>query len=52
VAKDPGSPYRAGRTLNWLKLEQTAYRIEERGWKGRATAVLPLSVAATLGAKS
>jgi ATP-dependent DNA ligase len=29
VAKDPESPYVAGRTLKWLKLKQPKYREEE-----------------------
>ncbi len=32
VAKDPQSPYRAGRTLSWLKVKQRNYRVIERGW--------------------
>jgi ATP-dependent DNA ligase len=32
VAKDPQSPYVAGRTLKWLKVKQREYRVEERGW--------------------
>lgn len=31
VAKDPESPYVAGRTLKWLKVKQPKYREEERG---------------------
>jgi len=33
VAKDPVSPYRAGRTLSWLKVKQPKYREGERGWE-------------------
>jgi len=33
VAKDPASPYRAGRTLSWLKVKQPHYREGERGWE-------------------
>jgi bifunctional non-homologous end joining protein LigD len=32
VAKDPASPYRAGRTLSWLKVKQREYRVEARGF--------------------
>jgi bifunctional non-homologous end joining protein LigD len=32
VAKDPQSPYRAGRTLSWLKVKQPEYRVEGRGF--------------------
>jgi len=32
VAKDPESPYVAGRTLKWLKVKQKEYRVEERGF--------------------
>jgi bifunctional non-homologous end joining protein LigD len=32
VAKDPESPYVAGRTLKWLKVKQRDYRKEERGF--------------------
>jgi bifunctional non-homologous end joining protein LigD len=32
VAKDPESPYVAGRTLRWVKVKQPDYRIGERGW--------------------
>jgi ATP-dependent DNA ligase len=32
VAKDPESPYVAGRSLRWLKLKQRDYRVKERGW--------------------
>jgi len=32
VAKDPESPYVAGRTLKWLKVKQPQYREEERGF--------------------
>jgi bifunctional non-homologous end joining protein LigD len=32
VAKDPESPYVAGRTLKWLKVKQKDYRVEERGF--------------------
>ena len=35
VAKDPQSPYVAGRTLKWLKVKQRDYRVEERGWDSR-----------------
>jgi bifunctional non-homologous end joining protein LigD len=35
VAKDPASPYRAGRTLSWLKVKQRDYRVVERGWHKR-----------------
>jgi bifunctional non-homologous end joining protein LigD len=40
VAKDPESPYVAGRTLKWLKVKQKDYRVEERGFydpDGRST---------------
>jgi bifunctional non-homologous end joining protein LigD len=33
VAKDPDSPYVAGRTLKWLKVKQPKYREGERGWE-------------------
>jgi bifunctional non-homologous end joining protein LigD len=33
VAKDPESPYVAGRTLKWLKVKQPHYREGERGWE-------------------
>ena len=32
VAKDPESPYAAGRTLKWLKVKQAKYREEARGF--------------------
>ena len=32
VAKDLASPYVGGRTLKWLKVEQSRYREGERGW--------------------
>jgi ATP-dependent DNA ligase len=32
VAKDPESPYIAGRTLKWLKVRQPKYREKERGF--------------------
>jgi bifunctional non-homologous end joining protein LigD len=32
VAKDPESPYVAGRTLKWLKVKQKEYRVQERGF--------------------
>jgi ATP-dependent DNA ligase len=32
VAKDPESPYVAGRTLKWFKVKQPKYREEERGF--------------------
>ena len=32
VAKDPESPYVAGRTLKWLKVKVRYYRVKERGW--------------------
>jgi bifunctional non-homologous end joining protein LigD len=32
VAKDPASPYRAGRTLSWLKVKPKDYRVQECGW--------------------
>ena len=32
VAKDPESPYVAGRTLKWLKVKQPKYREVERGF--------------------
>lgn len=32
VAKDPESPYVAGRTLKWIKVKQPKYREEERGF--------------------
>lgn len=32
VAKDPESPYVAGRTLKWLKVKQPDYRVKERGF--------------------
>jgi ATP-dependent DNA ligase len=35
VAKEPQSPYVAGRTLKWLKVKQPNYRVEERGWDPR-----------------
>lgn len=31
-AKDPESPYMAGRTLKWLKVKQPKYREQERGF--------------------
>jgi bifunctional non-homologous end joining protein LigD len=33
VAKDPESPYVAGRTLKWLKVKVPKYREGERGWE-------------------
>jgi bifunctional non-homologous end joining protein LigD len=33
VAKDPESPYAAGRTLKWLKVKVRNYRVKERGWE-------------------
>jgi hypothetical protein len=33
VAKDPESPYVAGRTLKWLKVKVPEYRVKERGWE-------------------
>jgi ATP-dependent DNA ligase len=33
VAKDPQSPYVAGRTPKWLKVKQPHYREGERGWE-------------------
>ena len=33
VAKDPESPYVAGRTLKWLKVKVRNYRVKERGWE-------------------
>ena len=33
VAKDPNSPYIAGRTLKWLKVKVPHYREGERGWE-------------------
>jgi bifunctional non-homologous end joining protein LigD len=35
VAKDSASPYRAGRTLAWLKVKVANYREGERGWESR-----------------
>ncbi len=35
VAKDSASPYVGGRTLKWLKVKQSDYRVEERGWDPR-----------------
>ena len=35
VAKDPESPYVAGRTLRWLKAKVPKYREGERGWEPR-----------------
>lgn len=32
VAKDPESPYVAGRTLKWLKVKQRDYRVVERSF--------------------
>jgi bifunctional non-homologous end joining protein LigD len=32
VAKDPESPYVAGRSLKWLKVKQPKYREQERGF--------------------
>jgi ATP-dependent DNA ligase len=32
VGKDPESPYVPGRTLKWLKVKQTDYRKEVRGF--------------------
>lgn len=32
VAKDPDSPYEAGRTLRWLKVKQPDYRKDGRGF--------------------
>jgi hypothetical protein len=29
------SAYVCGRTLNWLKVKQRDYRVEERGWDSR-----------------
>src|SRR5215831_5840776 len=36
VAKDVASPYRAGRTLTWLKVKVPNYREGERGWESKA----------------
>jgi len=33
VAKDPASSYVDGRTLQWLKVKQRDYRVEDRGWE-------------------
>ena len=33
VAKDPGAPYVAGRTLKWLKVNNPEVSREERGWE-------------------
>ena len=33
VAKDPESPYVAGRALNWLEVKQPRYREGQRGWE-------------------
>ena len=35
VAKDASSPYRAGRTLAWLKVKVPNYREGERGWEAK-----------------
>jgi ATP-dependent DNA ligase len=35
VAKDPQASYAGGRTLKWLKVKQSGYRVEERGWRPR-----------------
>jgi len=35
VAKDPASPYRAGRTLAWLRVKVPYYREGERGWEAK-----------------
>ena len=32
VGKGEAAPYRAGRSLSWLKVRQREYRVEERGW--------------------
>jgi ATP-dependent DNA ligase len=32
VAKDPDSPYVAGRSLRWLKVKVAKYREQERGF--------------------
>jgi len=32
VGKGESAPYRAGRSLSWLKVRQREYRVEERGW--------------------
>ena len=37
LAKDAGSPYRAGRSLVWLKVKVPNYREGERGWETKAT---------------
>jgi len=37
VAKDAASPYRAGRTLTWLKVKVPNYREGERGWESKAS---------------
>jgi ATP-dependent DNA ligase len=36
VAKDPESPYVAGRTLKWLKVKVPDYRIEAWGWSNKS----------------
>jgi len=35
IAKDSASPYRAGRTLAWLKVKVPNYREGERGWEAK-----------------
>ena len=35
VAKDEASFYVGGRTLSWLKVKQSEYRVEERGFESR-----------------
>jgi len=37
VAKDPESPYVAGRTLKWLKVKVPKYREGERGWEQKSS---------------
>jgi len=32
LAKDEASVYSGGRTLSWLKVKQSEYRVKERGW--------------------
>src|SRR4030095_10873075 len=36
VAKEPESPYVAGRTLRWIKVKVPQYREGERGWESKS----------------
>ena len=42
VARDPQSPYVAGRTPKWLKVKQPHYREGERGWEPKSNSYAPV----------